>query len=359
MHKRYAQEKCKKGGGCVIDILSTLTHLEFNHLWAFWLLPLPLLVRLLIPAAPASSSSALRVPFYRELQSSLVHTKQSTSLLRLLIAIIAWLLLVIAAARPQFVGDTIRQQISGRSLMMAVDISGSMQARDMVIDKRAVTRLTAVKVVAGEFITQREGDRIGLILFGSQAYLQAPLTFDRKTVRILLEESALGLAGKQTAIGDAIGLAIKRLQKESEENRVLILLTDGANTSGNIDPLKAADLAAQEKVKIYTVGVGADERIVQTPFGKRRVGGNDLDEPTLKAIAEKTNGQYFRARDVAGLTKIYKFLDEIEPVSKDELSYRPVKELYSYPLAIAIFLTALMSLFAILGQLIKSKRVAK
>lgn len=337
--------------------MNFISHLEFAHLWAFWLLPLPILIRYLIPAAPVSSSAALRVPFFNELKSGLSHSKRSPSILRLLIAIIAWLMLITAAARPQLVGDTIRQQISGRSLMMAVDISGSMQIEDMVVSDATVTRLTAVKAVAGEFITKREGDRIGLILFGSQAYLQAPLTFDRKTVRILLEEAELGLAGRETAIGDAIGLAVKRLQKEPEKNRVLILLTDGANTSGNVDPLKAADLAAQEKVKIYTIGVGADERIVQTPFGKRRVGGSDLDEPTLKAISEKTKGQYFRARNVAGLLKIYELLDKIEPVSKDELSYRPVKELYAYPLAVALLLTVLMSIFSSLGAYIKNRRV--
>jgi len=323
-----------------------IPHLEFAHDWAFLLLPLPLLVWFIFPPAPADSTSSLRVPFFKNLQASMQTRKKSRSWLRLLLAILAWVLLVTAAARPQFVGDTIRQQISGRSLMMAVDISGSMQIKDMTIGGRTVSRLTAVKAVAGDFISKREGDRIGLILFGSQAYLQAPLTFDRKTVRILLDEAELGLAGRETAIGDAIGLAVKRLRKEPEKNRVLILLTDGANTAGNVDPLKAADLAAQEKVKIYTIGVGADDRIIQTPFGARRVGGNDLDEASLKAIAEKTGGRYFRARDVASLLKIYEVLDDIEPVSKDELSYRPVKELYYYPLAGALLLSVLLALFS-------------
>lgn len=328
--------------------MNYLNNLEFLFLWAFLLLPLPLLVRFLLPVAPTNSTAALRVPFFKNLQEGLSVRKKPPSFLRLLLASLAWILLVTAAARPQFVGDTIRQPVSGRSLMMAVDISGSMQIDDMIISGRTVTRLTAVKGVAGDFISKREGDRIGLILFGTQAYLQAPLTFDRKTVRILLDESALGLAGRETAIGDAIGLAVKRLRKEPEDNRVLILLTDGANTAGNVDPLKAADLAAQEKVKIYTVGVGADDRIVQTPFGKRRVGGTDLDEPTLEAIAEKTNGRYFRARNVEGLLKIYDILDKIEPVSKDELSYRPVRELFYYPLAAALSLTVLIALLSLL-----------
>ena len=328
-----------------------MNNIEFAFQWAFLFLPLPLLVWYLLPPAPVNQTSALRVPFFNELSAELNSSTASKSIFRLLIGIMIWLLLVIAAARPQFIGDSITQSISGRSLMMAVDISGSMQARDMEIDGRAVTRLLAVKSVAGDFISKREGDRIGLILFGSNAYLQAPLTFDRKTVKTLLHEAELGLAGRATAIGDAIGLAVKRLRKEPEKNRVLILLTDGANTAGNVDPQKAADLAAQEKVKIYTIGVGAKERIVQTPFGPKRVGGSDLDEPTLQAIADKTKGRYFRAKDVKGLLKIYKFLDEIEPVSKDELSYRPVKELYYYPLALALALSALLALIKFLSAL--------
>jgi len=313
-----------------------LSNIDFVFWWAFVLLPLPLLVKLIIPPAKVSSTAALRIPFYKNLQSNLAVNKKPPSIIRLVLAICAWILLVIACARPQLVGDTIRQAISGRSLMMSVDISMSMDEPDMIISGRRVTRLAAVKAVAGEFINKRQGDRIGLILFGSQAYLQSPLTFDRKTVAILLEESFLGLAGRATAIGDAIGLAVKRLRKEDEKNRVLILLTDGANTAGNVEPLKAADLAVQEKVKIYTIGVGSR-------------GSNDLDEPTLKAIAEKTKGRYFRARDVKGLLKIYEVLDKIEPISEDELSYRPVKELYYYPLAIALVLSALVALFGITG----------
>lgn len=322
------------------------SHLEFAFLWAFILLPLPFMVRFLFPPTPVSGAVALRIPFFKSLHSGLKTQKKSRSMPRLLLALIAWLLLVTAAARPQFIGDTIKQNITGRSLMMAVDISRSMDATDMVINNRAVMRLTAVKAVASDFISKRKGDRIGLILFGSQAYLQVPLTFDRKTVNILLGEATFGLAGDSTAIGDAIGLAVKRLRKEDEKNRVLILLTDGASTAGNVSPLKAADLAAQEKVKIYAIGVGAESRIVQTPFGRQRVGGTDLDEPTLKAITEKTNGKYFRARDVEELSKIYKLLDEIEPISKDSLNYRPVQELYYYPLAIALLLSMLVALYS-------------
>jgi len=317
----------------LINSLNTLlSNLEFASPWVFWLLPLPILVWLLFPRTPINSSASLKVPFFQNLEPKMTQSKRSPSILRTVLAILVWLLLLVTAARPQFIGDTVRQAISGRSLMMAVDISGSMDEQDMIISGRRMSRLNAVKIVAGDFIEKREGDHLGLILFGSQAYLQAPLTFDRKTVVTLLEESFISLAGRSTAIGDAIGLAVKRLREEDEKNRVLILLTDGTNSAGNVEPLKAADLAAQEKVKIYTIGVGSQR-------------SRDLDEATLNAIASKTQGRYFRANNVSDLLKIYELLDQIEPVSQDELSYRPIQELYYYPLAFALFISALIALF--------------
>jgi Ca-activated chloride channel family protein len=259
---------------------------------------------------------------------------------RALLGALTWILLVTAAARPQLIGDPIALPMEGRDLMLAVDISGSMAEQDMVIGDRVVERLTAVKAVAGDFIERRKGDRVGLILFGAQAYLQAPLTFDRETVRTLLFEAAVGLAGRETAIGDAIGLAVKRLREKDAENRILILLTDGANTAGSIDPIKAAELAAREGVRIYTIGVGSELR---GPFGLR-MGGSGIDEDTLQAIAKATGGRYFRARDVAGLQAIYGMLDELEPVVSDEQTFRPVQELFQWPLAAALLLSALLGL---------------
>ena len=197
--------------------------------------------------------------------------------------------------------------------------------------------------MAGDFIERRIGDRIGLILFGERAYLQVPLTFDRKTVRTLLDESFIGLAGKATAIGDAIGLAVKRLRERDATNRVLILLTDGANTAGAVQPLEAADLAAREGLKIYTIGVGADEMLTRSIFGMRKVNPSTaLDEKTLTAIAEKTGGQYFRARDTQELNKIYRILDELEPVEGDAYRFRPKKALYYWPLSFAFMIAALL-----------------
>jgi len=299
---------------------------------------------LLLPAAAEVVPPALRFPFFNALRATLDSGGSRRSRGRLAVALLAWLLLVAAAARPQQVGETVHLPVKGRSIMMAVDISGSMQTPDMRSGNQAVTRLDAVKAVAGDFIKHRAGDRLGLILFGDEAYVQVPLTLDRSTVRTLLDEAQIGLAGQQTAIGDAIGLAIKRLRDEPMKDRVLILLTDGASNSGNVDPLKAADLAAREGVRIYTIGVGADEFVVRGPFGISQTIRGDLDEDTLRAIAQKTGGRYFRAADVATLTQIYGLLDRIEPVSKDAQSWRPVEELYWWPLSAALLLSALIAI---------------
>jgi Ca-activated chloride channel family protein len=303
-----------------------------------------LLVMWLLPRASSCQPATIRIPFYAQVQTQLLQQASNQSRLQSFIAIIIWLLLVSSAAQPQSVDDPVQLPVMGRNLMLAVDLSGSMEADDMVIGDRQLTRLSAVKVVAGEFIDRRVGDRLGLILFGDRAYLQAPLTLDRKTVKTLLNESVIGLAGKKTAIGDAIGLAVKRLRNEPEQNRVLILLTDGSNTAGNIDPLKASDLAAQEKIRIYTIGVGADSRMMRGVFGMSRMVDSDIDEETLRAISDKTGGQYFRARNIESLMQIYSLLDEIEPIAEDAEVYRPVNELYFWPLSVALILSLFIAI---------------
>jgi Ca-activated chloride channel family protein len=274
----------------------------------------------------------------------------------LLVAVLAWVLLLAAAARPQSLDDPVQLPVVGRNLMLAVDISGSMEADDMLIGNRQLTRLQAVKIVAGDFIERRIGDRLGLILFGDRAYLQAPLTLDRQTVRSLLEESAIGLAGKNTAIGDAIGLAVKRLRNEPDQNRVLILLTDGSNTAG-IDPLKAADLAAGENIRIYTIGVGSDSRVMRSVFGLNRVLNAEIDEEILQAISSKTGGRYFRARDIESLAQIYNILDQIEPVAEDAETYRPVNELYYLPLTAAFLLSLLLAVSRLFSFAMQSMKL--
>ncbi len=304
-------------------------------------LPLPLLIRWLFPAEIPVEESALKVPFLSDFSEAKTQVVSQAQQWPLLLATIAWCLLVIAAGRPQWLGEPIEQAVSGRDLMLAVDLSASMEEQDFFINKQAVDRLTAIKAVATDFINRRVGDRVGLVLFGTNAYLQTPLTFDRKTVQTLLNEAVIGLAGENTAIGDAIGLAVKRLKSQPSDSRVLILLTDGANTAGEITPIKAAELAKDNQLKIYTIGVGADEMIVRSFFGNRKVNpSRDLDENTLVKVAESTGGKYFRARNSDELNNIYMLLDQLEPIEKDKQYFRPHSELYPWPLGLALVLVS-------------------
>ncbi|MFP4495869.1 MAG: vWA domain-containing protein [Halochromatium sp.] len=316
--------------------------IAFAWPWMLLALPLPWLLRRALPRAEPANGSALRVPFYRLLSSELPEVAPAPRRWPLWLALLAWLLLVLAAARPQWLGEPVPLPMAGRDLMLAVDISGSMDEKDMVIGGRVVDRLTAVKAVAGDFIERREGDRVGLILFGERAYVQTPLTFDRATARTLLFEAVVGLAGRDTAIGDAIGLALKRLRDQPSEERVLVLLTDGANNTGHIAPLKAAELAAEAGVRIYTIGFGGDARARVGVLGLS-LGRDSVDEATLAAIAEQTGGRSFRARDVQELREIYRLLDELEPVESDQRTLRPVGELFAWPLGHALLLSALVA----------------
>ena len=266
---------------------------EFLWWWLFILLPLPALVRWWLKPVERDAGLALRVPFLDDFQQQggKLLSRSWQGILALVLATLAWLMLVTAAARPVWIGEAMTLPVAGRDLMMAVDLSGSMQEQDFILTGQVVDRLIATKAVAGEFVRERKGDRIGLVLFGDQAYLQAPLTFDRETVLQLLNESVIGLAGERTAIGDAIGLALKRLQNSPEKNRVLILMTDGANTAGSVSPLEAAEMAAAAGLKIYTVGIGSESDEMRDMFGFQLLNPNaDLDEKTLKSIAEKTGG---------------------------------------------------------------------
>jgi len=320
--------------------------IDFTWPWMFLALPLPWFVRKFLPAAETTRGAALRVPFLREFARPADIARLGHRSWPLWFAFAAWLLIVGASSRPQWLGDPLALPVSGRDLVLAVDLSQSMRETDFQIQGRQVDRLTATKWVANDFIARREGDRIGLILFGEQAYLQTPLTFDRDTVLTLLNEAQIGLAGRATAIGDAIGLAVKRLRNNDKGNRVLILLTDGANTAGEVDPLQAAELAAREGLTVYTIGIGADEMIVRGLLGSRRINPSaDLDEKMLRAIADQTGGRYFRARDTAELEKIYSLLDELEPVERDTEIFRPVTALFHWPLAAAICLIVLLMIF--------------
>lgn len=314
--------------------------------WVLAALPLPLLV-LLLPRARPAAGAALRLPFYRDLSGVAGEGTRSRSRWRLALAVLAWALLVLAAARPQWVGEPVSLPVSGRDLMLAVDISGSMEQRDYELKGSLVTRLAVVKAVAARFVERRPEDRIGLILFGSRAYVQTPLTFDGATVAAMLQDSVVGLAGRETAIGDAIGLAVKRLQDQPEGNRVLVLLSDGENTAGNLDPMAAAELARQAGVRIYTIGMTGAELRLPGVFGMRlppRGGG--FDPTTLKRIAETTGGAFFSVSDREQLESVYQELDRLEPTERDERTYRPRRALFIWPAAGAL----LLSVFTAIGH---------
>jgi len=315
--------------------------IEWVWPWMLTLAPLPLLVRWLL-APVERQQAALTVPNVASFRYDGVGragAEQQRLAWRTLLLWLIWLALVTAMARPQWTGEPVSLPTTGRDLMLAVDISGSMGTEDLLLGGQLVNRLTVVKNVVGEFVEAREGDRVGLILFGTNAYLQAPLTFDLETVHRLLTEAPVGIAGGKTAIGDAIGLAVKRLRQRPQGDRVLILLTDGANNVGEVAPVKAAELAAQDNIRIYTIGVGADEMRLPSllgVFGSRVVNPSaELDEDTLTQIAEITGGRYFRAQNTAKLVEIYDIIDSLEPIEQEAETYRPIAVLYYWPMGLA------------------------
>lgn len=307
--------------------------------WLLWLWPLPLLLHWLLPPA-RQRAGALRVPFLQRLDAVLApggHARAAWW--RWPWLLLLWSLLLLAAARPVTLGEPVALPQSGRDLMLAVDLSKSMEVEDMVIGGRPANRLEALKRILGAFIARRDGDRLGLILFGRNAYLQSPFTFDHATLRQLLEETVIGLVGPETAIGDAIGLGVRQLREQPAEQRVLILVTDGANTAGNIEPGRAAELAQQAGVRIHSIGIGAERMIQRSFFGDQVVNPSaDLDEDTLRRIAELTGGRYFRARDSAELAAIYDEIDRLEPLPQDDEQLRPLLEQYPWPLGLALLL---------------------
>ncbi|WP_426417438.1 vWA domain-containing protein [Aestuariirhabdus sp. LZHN29] len=321
--------------------------LELEWPWIWLLLPLPILVYWLPPRARPTASTGIRLPHYQQMAHLNTHRKERKTRLSLLLGTsVLWALMLLAASRPVGVGEAIPVPALARDLMLAIDLSGSMQTQDMQIAGQPVDRLRAIKHVMQPFIARREGDRLGLILFGSQAYLQSPLSFDRKSVGILLDEAQIAMAGRETSIGDAIGLAVKRLRSRPAASRVLVLVTDGANTAGEVTPRQAAQLAKREQVRIYSIGVGADEMIQPgifgSSFGARRVNpSSDLDEKTLTEISSLTGGRYFRARNPDELQQIYQQLDALEPVEQQAQTVRPRRSLYYLPLATAMGIVAL------------------
>jgi Ca-activated chloride channel family protein len=308
--------------------------------WLLLALPLPLLMRLL--PARNDAGPALRVPYAPESLAALGSAGGRVSVLRpgRLLLWLAWISLCIAAARPQQLGEPIVPPQQGRQLMLAVDFSGSMSEPDMQLGAQIVQRVQAAKAVLADFLDRRAGDRVGLLIFGDRAYTLTPITADLATVRTQLTDSELGLAGNNTAIGDAIALGVKRLREQPEGQRVLILLTDGVNNAGVLTPLRAAELAKAEGVRVYTIGFGGEGGL--RLFGVQIAAGEDpVDEATLQKIAAMTGGRAFRARDTDQLAGIYAELDRLEPVVAPGEAVRPRIERYPWPLGVAVLLGAL------------------
>ncbi len=312
--------------------------IEWIWPWAGLLLPLPILMRLW-RANQDIKVPSIRAPFTSRWQKLIENQEAAASQnrFRLILLWLSWIALVIAIARPQWIGEPIELPNSGRDLLLGLDLSGSMQIRDMQLGAKLISRVDTVKAIAADFTERREGDRVGLILFGSKAYLQAPLTFDIETVTQFIRESQLGFAGEDTAIGDALGLAIKRLKDRPAESRVFVLLTDGQDTASTVDPMEAASLASELGVRIYTIGVSRN-------LGKYGTNGGEVDEAMLISVADATGGRYFRARDPAELQAVYALLDTLEPVEQDDSTFRPTQALshWSIYFALICLLTLLL-----------------
>ena len=307
--------------------------LELAHPWALVLLALPLLMRLL--PAYRESRDSIRVPFFDKLvelseqRPETGATVLQRDLAQHFLVNFMWLCLVLAAAKPEWIGPPIEQQKSGRDLMIAVDLSGSMATADFTLpDSRNVDRLEAVKYVLAQLGDQRASDRLGLIVFGNAPYLQSPFTDDHQVWAQLLAETQIGMAGQSTAFGDAIGLAIKLFRESDSANRVLIILTDGNDTGSMVPPVDAARVAASQDIRIYTIAIG----------DPATVGEEALDTDTLQRVSEITGGRYFQAFDREQLASAYEAVDALEPELYETISFRPRQSLHWVPVGAGLVL---------------------
>ena len=329
---------------------------HFAYPQMFWLLLLPFVFRAILPAVRGLHGDALRVPFLKDIErinikaGGVWNTTAPTikkSPLNKIVLFLIWALLVTAVARPLWVGKPVRLPAMSRDILLVVDISTSMLEQDFVLGNNRVDRLTAVKKTATDFIRKRVDDRIGLVLFGSLAYVQAPITYDKKSVEEILLATDAGMAGNSTSIGDAIGASLKSLRSSSNlDKKVIILLTDGENNSGRLSLAQAIKLAKDENVKIYTIGVGAEKSLINSIFGINLSMPSGLDEESLAQIAKETEGSYFRAKNTQSLEKIYAEIDKLEANENEAKFVRDVQERFYIPLSAAL----LLSLFLFFWQ---------
>jgi Ca-activated chloride channel family protein len=320
--------------------------LELAHPWALLLLPLPLIVWWLVPPQ-RERVSALRVPFFEQIAAAAGSEARAGAIvmrrrwLQLIVAILVWVLLVAGLAKPEWVGEPIVRTEAARDIMLALDLSGSMDYVDFPGEDGAdVSRFAAVQRVVDRFVAERESDRIGLIVFGTKAYLQLPFTRDLDTARALVDLMEVGMAGPKTALGDSIGLAINSFESSEVDDRLLILLTDGNDTASKMTPINAADIAKLNGVEIYTIGIGNTEA----------TGEDRVDFDTLAAIARRTGGEFFNAEDEAGLDAIYRRIDEAAVADVRTQSWRPRESLVHWPAGLAVVLVLAAYLLLLAGS---------
>lgn len=328
----------------------------FEHPAFAFLLLLPFLVRFLLPAVKESSGRAIKVPFLNEIKTIQTHFFKGSYLSQnffssnFFFLFLSWIFLTLSMMKPVLISDPVKIQNKGHDILLMTDISTSMLEEDFVYQRQYITRLDAVRAVVSDFVQKRPTDRIGLILFGTRAYLQVPLTFDKQASLDVLSTMKAGMAGQSTAIGDAIGLAVKTLSADKElfKNQVIILLTDGENNDGAISLPKALQLAKEEGVKIYTIGIGSERfNLARAIFGAP---ASDLDEKSLKKLAKETKGQYFKATSLSDLIAVYNKIDTLEAKEIENGFIYPKKDLYTYPLSLALCLLIGILSFEFLRQ---------
>ncbi len=303
---------------------------EFIWPWFLCLLPIPILFYFLPEAKAKGKTLWFPNAHYLQNHQEILPNVHKIRLPIVLLSI-AWICIVVAIARPIMQGIPTQVTPSGRNLLIALDLSGSMQTKDMKINNRLTDRLSVEKWVLSNFIKKRRGDHIGLIVFGTKAYLEAPFSFDTKTINQLVQQTQIGFAGKQTAIGDAIGLAIQCFEGRPNTKKVLILMTDGADTTDRINPEQAVSFAASQHLRIYTVGIGADKMVVQGFFGPQTINpSSDLDKKLLKNIAHKTGGKFFRAKNTQELKRIYNEINKLEPTPAQSIWQRPITSYFHW-----------------------------
>ena len=312
----------------------------FSFLWPIVavILPLPWIFRRILKPEQERfvANGAIKVPFWERLKK-IEKGKSVPFCKNPFWAVLAWTFLVIAAMRPVWVGNPVPVQNNARNIMLALDVSGSMGEEDFDLRGQPVTRLNMPKALTDNFIVSRTGDNVGLVIFGSEAYIYAPLSPDIKTLRELNSEIGIGIAGSQTAIGEALALATQNSASVPAESRIAILMSDGYANAGSVSVEDGLKLAKNQGVKVYAVGIGSNAKLVQDFFGVMQVNPSlDLDEETLQEIADETGGKYFRAKTTEDLGEIYKLINELEPVEQNELFIRPRKELFYWPLLLGM-----------------------